>query len=561
MASYFQPRSQLVDPLRNLMSFAYRLRPYQIFILTAAFLAATANLTFFSAVFELYPLISNSGFLISMAILVVSCLVLLMAIISMVLPWRITLSLFLLIAAASSYFSDQFGTVIDIEMIRNIFETDAAESADLLSVNLALRMLLLGLLPTALIWRLPSRRKPFIQGKLAYVFTCLVALGLMAACVFSFSSQYASFFREHKTVRYYISPAYPIYSALQFAASFAPTSAPLTFVELNAVANILETPAAHAELVILVVGETARADHFSLNGYRRDTNPHLAAEPNLISYSNIHSCGTSTAISVPCMFSYSAHDGFDVKSARNTENGLDLLQAAGVNVLWRDNNSDSKGVANRVPFENFRSSDLNPVCDEECRDIGMLSGLQTYIDSKSGDILVVLHQMGSHGPAYHRRYPREFEKFTPACQSGELADCTQQEIINAYDNTILYTDYFLSKVIGLLKANSPKYETAMFYVSDHGESLGESGIYLHGMPYSFAPKAQTHVPVIAWIGESSDIDFAQSLALKDQVNSHDAVFDTLLAVFEVTTELLPASDKKLVALKDEDDNEDHNVTR
>lgn len=543
------------------MSFAYRLRPYQIFILTAVFLTATANLTFFSAVLELYPLTSNSGFLISMAILVVSCLVLLMAIISMVLPWRITLSLFLLIAAASSYFSDQFGTVIDIEMIRNIFETDAAESADLLSVNLALRMLLLGLLPTALIWWLPSRRKPFIQGKLAYVFTGLVALGLMAACVFSFSSQYASFFREHKTVRYYISPAYPIYSALQFAASFAPTSAPLTFVELNAVANILETPAAHAELVILVVGETARADHFSLNGYRRDTNPHLAAEPNLISYSNIHSCGTSTAISVPCMFSYSAHDGFDVKSARNTENGLDLLQAAGVNVLWRDNNSDSKGVANRVPFENFRSSDLNPVCDEECRDIGMLSGLQTYIDSKSGDILVVLHQMGSHGPAYHRRYPREFEKFNPACQSGELADCTQQEIINAYDNTILYTDYFLSQVIGLLKANSPKYETAMFYVSDHGESLGESGIYLHGMPYSFAPEAQTHVPVIAWIGESSDIDFAQSLALKDQVNSHDAVFDTLLAVFEVTTELLPASDKKLVALKDEDDNEDHNVTR
>ena len=543
------------------MSFAYRLRPYQIFILTAAFLAATANLTFFSAVFELYPLISNSGFLISMAILVVSCLVLLMAIISMVLPWRITLSLFLLIAAASSYFSDKFGTVIDIEMIRNIFETDAAESADLLSVNLALRMLLLGLLPTALIWRLPSRRKPFIQGKLAYVFTGLVALGLMAACVFSFSSQYASFFREHKTVRYYISPAYPIYSALQLAASFAPTSAPRQFVELNAVANILETPAAHAELVILVVGETARADHFSLNGYGRDTSPHLAAEPNLISYSNIHSCGTSTAISVPCMFSYSAHDGFDVKSARNTENGLDLLQAAGVNVLWRDNNSDSKGVANRVPFENFRSSDLNPVCDEECRDIGMLSGLQTYIDSKSGDILVVLHQMGSHGPAYHRRYPREFEKFTPACQSGELADCTRQEIINAYDNTILYTDHFLSKVIGLLKANSPKYETAMFYVSDHGESLGESGIYLHGMPYSFAPEAQTHVPVIAWIGESSDIDFAQSFALKDQVNSHDAVFDTLLAVFEVTTELLPASDKKLVALKDEDDNEDHNVTR
>jgi lipid A ethanolaminephosphotransferase len=326
-------------------------------------------------------------------------------------------------------------------------------------------------------------------------------------------------------------------------------------------ANILETEDAHAELVILVVGETARADHFSLNGYQRNTNPRLSVEANLISFSNIHSCGTSTAISVPCMFSYSAHDGFDVKSARNTENGLDLLQKAGVNVLWRDNNSDSKGVADRVPFQNFRSAPLNPACDEECRDIGMLDGLQAYIDGKSGDILIVLHQMGSHGPAYHRRYPAEFEKFTPACQSNELADCTQDEIINAYDNTILYTDYFLSQVIALLKANSPKYEAAMFYVSDHGESLGESGIYLHGMPYSFAPEAQTHVPVIAWIGPSSDIDYAQSLALRDQANSHDVVFDTLLAVFEVTTELLPAAEVKLVVLEDEEAEKNHNVAR
>ena len=543
------------------MSLLYRFRPYQIFIVTALFLAASANLTFFSAVLDLYPIADNTGFMVSMTVLLVACLVLLMSLFSLILPWRMTVSLLLLTAAATSYFSDQFGTVIDIEMIRNVFETDAAESTDLLSSSLILRIILLGIAPVAVIWWLPIQAAGFWRGKLNFVLTGAVALALMAACVFSFSSQYASFFREHKTVRYYISPAYPIYSALLFGASFAPTEGPIPFMSLEAVANILETEEAHAELVILVVGETARADHFSLNGYERETNPLLKSETNLISFSNIHSCGTSTAISVPCMFSYSAHDGFDVKSARNTENGLDLLQTAGVNVLWRDNNSDSKGVADRVPFENFRSAELNPVCDEECRDIGMLDGLQAYIDSKTGDILIVLHQMGSHGPAYSRRYPPEFEKFTPACQSGELADCSQEEIINAYDNTILYTDYFLSKVIALLKANSPKFEAAMFYVSDHGESLGESGIYLHGIPYSFAPEAQTHVPVIAWIGESSDIDYPQSLALKDQPNSHDVVFDTLLEVFEVTTDLLPAADVKLVVLGDEEHEEDHNVAR
>jgi len=539
----------------------YRLRSYHTIIVAAVFLSATANLSFFTAVLELYPFSDNSGFIVSMVILLIACLTLLMAVFSLVLHWRITVSFFLLVAAGTAYFSDQFGTVIDVDMIRNLAETDIAESSDLMNLSLALRIVLLGVVPVTLLWAHNPARVSWGKRLLGHTITAALALAIMAACIFSFSSQYASFFREHKSVRYYISPAYPIYSAMQFAASFAPTAGPMPFMTLDAVANILETEDAHAELVVLVVGETARADHFSLNGYERVTNPLLAKEQHLVSFSNIHSCGTSTAISVPCMFSYSAHENFNVNSARNTENGLDLLQKAGVNVLWRDNNSDSKGVADRVPFEDFRSSERNPVCDEECRDIGMLDGLQTYIDNKSGDILIVLHQMGSHGPAYYRRYPPAFEKFTPACQSAELSDCSQQEIINAYDNTILYTDYFLSQVIALLKVNSPKYETAMFYVSDHGESLGESGMYLHGMPYSFAPEAQTHVPVVAWIDPSSDIDYEQTLAIKDQANSHDAVFDTLLEVFEVSTALLPAAAVKLVVLEDEEDEEVHNAAR
>ena len=185
----------------------------------------------------------------------------------------------------------------------------------------------------------------------------------------------------------------------------------------------------------------------------------------------------------------------------------------------------------------------------------MLEGLQEYVDGHSGDTLIVLHQMGSHGPAYFARYPKEFEKFTPSCRSAELSECSQQEVINAYDNTILYTDYFLSQVIRFLESNSSRYETAMFYVSDHGESLGESGIYLHGMPYGFAPRAQTHVPVLAWVGASSDIDYEQSKLLKDTANTHDAVFDTLMTIFEVTTSLLPTSAAQLVILKPEEEEE------
>jgi len=191
------------------------------------------------------------------------------------------------------------------------------------------------------------------------------------------------------------------------------------------------------------------------------------------------------------------------------------------------------------------------VCSSIC-DTGMLVGLQQYIDEHEGDILIVLHQMGSHGPAYYKRYPAEFERFTPACRSAELSTCSIEEIVNAYDNSILYTDYFLSKVIDFLKQNSSDYETSMLYVSDHGESLGETGIYLHGLPFMFAPEAQIKVPVLVWPGNSSDIDYEKTLSLKDQPNSHDALFDTLLQIFEIRTDLHRQHEQPLIYLKNDD---------
>ena len=528
---------------------------YLTLIILALFLCLSANLRFFQKVLDIYPWASNQGFICSLVLLLFACLLFFAALFSVVLSVRVTAVIFLLVAAASAHFSDSFGTVIDSDMLRNVLETNVAESADLLNPSLVLRLLLLGFLPSLFIWRFSASGIGFISSALKNGLTSIIALGIAAACIAGFSSQYASFFREHKPVRYYINPAYPIYSAINLGASFIPKGPPRPFQALQAQANIVEEQEAHSELIILVIGETARADHFSLNGYERETNPQLAKQDRLISYSNTQSCGTATAISVPCMFSYSTHANFDLKSARNTENGLDLLKSAGVNVLWRDNNSDSKGVADRVEYENFRSPELNPICDSECRDIGMLEGLQEYVDGHSGDTLIVLHQMGSHGPAYFARYPKEFEKFTPSCRSAELSECSQQEVTNAYDNTILYTDYFLSQVIRFLESNSSRYETAMFYVSDHGESLGESGIYLHGMPYGFAPRAQTHVPVLAWVGASSDIDYEQSKLLKDTANTHDAVFDTLMTIFEVTTSLLPTSAAQLVILKPEEEEE------
>jgi len=221
-----------------------------------------------------------------------------------------------------------------------------------------------------------------------------------------------------------------------------------------------------------VVGEATRADHFALNGYHRETTPQLKKE-EILNFSNVYSCGTSTAVSVPCMFSYYDKSHYSYKKGIQTENVLDVLNHTDdISILWRDNNSNSKGVALRVTYQDYKKSENNSICTEdECRDEGMLVGLEEYIAAQKGkDILIVLHQMGNHGPAYYKRYPKAFEKFTLVCKTNQLEECTKEEINNAYDNAILYTDDFLVKTITLLKKYKSTHQTAMIYMSDHGRA-------------------------------------------------------------------------------------------
>jgi lipid A ethanolaminephosphotransferase len=395
----------------------------------------------------------------------------------------------------------------------------------------------LGLLPAWLVIRFTPRGTTFKSELKSRVFASLLFIVLIILSVIPFTADYSSFIREHRIVRFYANPTYSIYSAIKYISeqSTIKTNAPLNRIAQDA--HLLDPATSKKELIIMVVGETARADRFSLNGYEKPTNPLLSKE-DVISFSNVASCGTSTSVSVPCMFSSMGRKNYDKEKALNQENALDILAKNGIEVLWRDNNSDSKGVATKIPYEDFKSPTLNPVCDNECRDIGMLSGLDKFIEKHADkDMLIVLHQMGNHGPEYYRRYPKDFERFTPACQTGELRDCSQVEIDNAYDNAILYTDYFLSKVIEFLKKYDADHETAMLYVADHGESLGERGIYLHAAPYLIAPKAQTHVPVIAWFGTNFDYSLEDIKPYKDQSLSHDDLFCTLLASYEIDSHL------------------------
>ncbi len=519
----------------------------RMILFVTIFIMATGNWALFQRMAEIYPIAQgNLVFLTSLTALFTVLTALFFISVCHGKATRWLLALFLIIASQAAYYMDTFGVIVDVVMIDNIAQTNPQEFAGLLSVNLVIRTILLGIFPAWFVIKYcpsPFGIWPELKARLGLLSLLLISLVVIVG---PFTAGYASFIREHKITRFYANPTYTVYSTIKYAAE---ALKPIKKVALKLIAEdgvLLEPEAARPELVIIVVGETARADRFSLNGYHKKTNP-LLAKQHVVSLSNVSSCGTSTSVSVPCMFSALSRKQYNKEDALNQQNALDILFDHGVQVLWRDNNSNSKGVATRVPYEDFKTPTLNPNCEGECRDIGMLHDLNKYIDARKGkDILIVLHQMGNHGPEYYRRYPKAFARFKPMCMTGELKDCTQEEIDNSYDNAVLYTDYFLSKVIDFLKKYDHDHAVAMLYASDHGESLGERGLYLHAAPYAIAPKEQTHIPAIMWMGQHFDYRNEQLMPYKDYPLSHDDLFCSLLVAFEVNTKTCDAKQEMLM---------------
>lgn len=507
----------------------------KLFFLVAAFWMEFANGSFFLALFQDYPLTqANAPFIATLVFGFTSVTVILLCLMCFRTTCKPILITLLIGSSFAAYFMDAYHVLLDDSMIRNMVETDTKEVGDLLSVRMVGYVLLLGVLPSLFIYRVRITYRPFVQELLLRLKWIVSLLAVTVILLFMQNASTASFFREHKAIRAYSNPLNYIYAIGKYLGHKLPsTHGQQPLILLGKDAKIPDSDH-RRDLVIMVVGETARADRFSLNGYKRLTNP-LLAKQGVVSFRHVQSCATSTAISVPCMFSLAGAAHFDVDEASNRENVLDVMKRSGAHVLWRDNNSSSKGVADRVSYQDYWSRKINPVCDTECRDEGMLVGLQDYIDSKpTGDIVIVLHQMGNHGPAYYKRYTKPFEKFTPTCQTIDLANCSREEIDNAYDNAILYTDYFLNNVIELLKKYDGKFDVSMLYASDHGESLGEDNLYLHGLPNLIAPETQRHVPMVMWLGKhfhGASMDVLE--AKRDKPLSHDNIAHTLLGLLEV----------------------------
>ncbi len=527
--------------LHKLSPAAHPMRMDTLIMLTALFLVASANISFFAHILKVYDFRGNIGFVLSTAGVLFGLMWLILQLLCYRFSYRFVLVVMVIIAAVCAYFTDTYGTVFDKNMLINGLQTDQAEAFDLLAPAFFMRVLLFGIVPAFLIIKTKVELRPWQQASIAKAITMLAAVAVVGLCLLPFGDQYASFFRQHKPIRYYTTPITPVYSAFRLGKdSYDDANRPTSMIahaeDAKKVVQAAAGNASKPKLMVFVVGETARADHISLNGYPRDTMPRLAKEDNIYSFKQATSCGTSTAYSVPCMFSYLNQADYDIDTADYHENVLDTLQRLGVTVIWRDNNSSSKGVADRVSYTDFKEPKTNPVCDVECRDVGMLTGMDKMVDTKAPkDTLIVLHQMGNHGPAYYKRYPSHFTHFTPVCKSNELSQCDQKAVINGYDNALRYTDDFLAQTIDALKPYADKYDVMMVYMSDHGESLGENNIYLHGLPYQIAPDTQKHVPLIIWSPENNGIDSARLQAQTTQPISHDAITPSLLTFFDIQT--------------------------
>ncbi|WP_312793771.1 phosphoethanolamine--lipid A transferase [Tianweitania sp.] len=451
--------------------------------------------------------------------------------------------LLVLIGGSASYFTDAFGTIFDRDMIQNAIVTTPGEAHNLLTPNLFVHLAFYVVLPILLISWTRIVHRPF-RSKLLHNMAVIVpcVFGALAIVALNYPA-FASTFRERGDLLMTLNPGGPIVGAVKYARRLAKERnivvAPLG---RDAKQGTRLASAQLRSLTVIVVGETARAQNFSLNGYARNTNPELAKR-SVLNFTNTSSCGTATAVSLPCMFSIYPRSTYSGPKALATENLVDVLTHAGVKVDWFDNNTGSKNVADRISYEFLPNSNDTRFCSEnECKDAILVERLKTYLQQRpqTGDAVVVLHQLGSHGPAYYKRYPADFQHFGPACTTAQFADCRQEEIVAAYDNTILYTDHILSEVIDLLKAEDPQTATAMIYMSDHGESLGENGFYLHGTPYFMAPETQTHIPFIAWLShpyaQANGLDMKCLEGQQDRAFSHDNLFHTVLGLTDVSAE-------------------------
>lgn len=384
------------------------------------------------------------------------------------------------ISTTCTYYVISYKTMMDDSMLSNFFNTRPEEALPFMTFPFVACVLILGILP--MIWIIGAKVNYGSWKRFGIsIGSSLGASLLIILC----NINQTLWIGNHDTEL----------GGLLMPWSYIVNTARLA--SQHASANREETPLPDATIlngekraVVLVIGESARKANCSLYGYGRETNPLLSQLEDLHVF-NAVSNATYTTAGVKSILEHKASDElFEILP--------NYLYRHGVRVQWRTTNWGEPPV--HVP-EYLKREDLAamyPDVDDRYDGV-LLAGLRETIESSSEDkVLIILHTNTGHGPAYCNRYPSEFELYSPVCDNVEQAAKAPQELINAYDNTMVYTDFLLNSIIDTLKGITDR-SCAMLYISDHGESLGENNLYMHGVPIKVAPKEQYEIPCFLWL--------------------------------------------------------------
>lgn len=542
----------------------------KIFSKTLSLNSATILLSLYFSIIFNFPFLQKTyhdlikldnfdfAYFISLPLFLSTIFVLLFSLLPRRYVYKTVITVLILLSAIFCYAMSSYGIIFDYGMVENMAETSTSEAFTYLNLSAVFYIILLTITPLIILRRINPKPNPLslsVSHRLKLIVSALI---IFIIIFFSLYSSYASVNRNNRDLAKYIVPIPTLIASYKYIKRnhFAE---PMVFKELDSHPEIQIPLKTDKNVVVMIVGETARAKNFSLNGYSKQTNEYTE-KFNIHFFNQMYSCGTATAVSVPCMFSSLNKEQFNKQSASSQQNLLDIAKLAGVDVLWVDNNEGCKGVCKRVNTINIDKNKSNPLCDGDyCFDEILLTQLDNKLAILSSQTtLIVLHLMGSHGPTYYRRYPQEFATFLPDCQQSDIQNCTSEQLVNTYDNTIHYSDYVISEVINKLarfsKNSTQTINTEMIYVSDHGESLGENGLYLHGFPYAIAPIEQTHIPLLFW-SNNTQKDFQYNCLKQNTqtIYNHDNIFHSMLGILNVASSTYQS---KLDAFKPCRDNSD-----
>ncbi|MGQ3050508.1 MAG: phosphoethanolamine transferase [Roseateles sp.] len=449
------------------------------------------------------------------------------------------------IAAVGGHFTQAYGTAFDPAMLRNAMRTDWPEARELLSGGLLLHVLVI--LVPAWWFILQTELAPVVgrrRASLLAVGRWLLAVVAAAALLVYAYQPLSGLMRERRELRYQLLPAAPIWSLPRSLVAARTPPGKREPIGVDAKPGASWSATAKPRLLVLVVGETVRAANWGRRdmegGGVRDTTPLLRQQSGLLSWARVSTCGSDTETSLPCMFAPVGRRDYDESRIRRQESLLQVLARAGVQVQWLDNQSGCKGVCDAATEQAL-------ACEGgRCLDGALFDRVQAVLrEARPGTTrLLVLHMLGNHGPAYHRRVPPQFGPYGPACSEEGLGGCERAAIVNAYDNALRYTDELLATLWQRLQAAQGQVDTALIFLPDHGESLGERGLYLHGLPYAIAPKEQIEVPMLMGIAPSWAATRGWGpgclARLPEQPASHEHLFHTVLDLLDVRTGLMDA---------------------